>query len=368
LRRANVSPLAAIGVTCVATVLSACAREVICPASAGAVTASALTNATSQASYLELEPWEEAAIVAVTVRRQEQAGPALCSGVLVGSGRVLTAAHCVRDTMTADILVELVSREAPLWEAQPVSLALHPTLDLAVLEIEALPTAIAAGSIPPAASPLPGLVERADVQLAGFGADEHGQIGSRRFNVEAIETLYSDRMLVSAQGMAGACEGDSGGPALMRGPDGHVVVVGILSAGSVTCFGTDTYVRVDAATVWLAEQVPPAPRLVPQGIARTALGTKGKCFANMAVWLDQGAIKADACATDLACGWDGPAQGFRCLAPAHDACGGISELGSCQGGTSIRCLDGEVAENPCGACGLECGRSPRTGAFVCFTN
>jgi hypothetical protein len=353
----------------------ACVRqEVICPAgsNAPAVTTSALTNAADTARYLALEPWEEAAVVrlGISVAGQRET----CSAVLVSGDRVLTAAHCLTGvTATADVAVEVVvgGGDAAAWTTVPRGWTQHPSLDLALIEIAAVPNELTVGSIPTAAGPPAGLVAGADVQLAGFGADEDGHVGKRHFGVELVSSVEPTGLIVTADGASGACGGDSGGPALMRGDDGQVVVVGVLSGGAASCYGTDSYVRVDAAAAWLNEHIPATDpvvqRVIPPGATRTVLADSGRCFGNTAAWLAGGVLQGEVCGGGRVCGWDRRAAGFRCVDPAEDACGGISELGTCDGSTSVRCVDGQVARSPCAACGLPCGRSSRTGAFVCTT-
>jgi hypothetical protein len=327
----------------------------------------ALTNSTNHAEYLQLEAWEEAAVVRLIVAGDGVETP-ICSGVLIASDRVLTAGHCVRDATPGGVTVEFVIGDILLLAVHPAGWAIHPSLDLVVMEIEPLAAELGIGSIPTVDAAPPGLGVDADLQLAGFGADQSGQLGSRRFNVERVATLDDAQIAVTADGAAGACAGDSGGPALMRGADGQVWVVGILRGGTASCFGVDRYVRVDAAASWLNEHVPAPGRLQPEGVSRTTPGSKGRCFGEIAVWLAEGVLQSAVCPSDRHCGWDLRATGFRCVETSQDACHGITELGACSQSTSFRCVDGRVVESPCDACGLDCGRSPRTGASVCFAN
>ena len=192
-------------------------------------------------------------------------------------------------------------------------------------------------------------------------------LGRRTFLVERVAQVADDHVLVSADGLAGACFGDSGGPLLVRGDDGRVRTLGLLSQGSSDCRGTDRYLRVDALADWLARE---AGVIASDGgeepLASPALGAEGRCFGPLAAWDERGALRAEVCAGSRRCGWDRDDAGQRCIRAADDACDGIDELGACREGSALRCVRGVVTRNPCATCGFECMRSPKTGLPVCL--
>jgi hypothetical protein len=218
-------------------------------------------------------------------------------------------------------------------------------LDVAPLPIAAkLPTGFSRGSL---------------VQIGGFGEDAEGVVDRRGFLVAAIDEIEPEALIVSADGLGGACFGDSGGPLLTRADDGSVRTLGLLSFGAVNCFGTDHYTRLDEIEVDLEKS------FVPTG-THDRLGTQGRCFDDRAVWFEKGELHASVCLGEQACGWSREAEGYRCVAASEDACAGIDDVGTCQDGNAVSCVRGRLEKNPCDACGFACERSPKTGGPVCL--
>jgi hypothetical protein len=239
---------------------------------------------------------------------------------------------------------------------------LHPTTDAALVRLDrpipphvALPVAL--GTVTIDATWLGRLLE-----ISGFGQTELGTVGWRRFAVESVTVVDSETFSVSGDGFSGACGGDSGGPALTRGADGRTVAVGILTVGAVSCSGTDRYVRTDRLLPWVLEHVE-LPFSSP-GPCPT-WGEGGRCFEGTAVWCAENELIAEACGS-RPCGWDETVQRYGCLRAGGDPCEGLSPLGVCEGQVARSCSDGNLREWPCGACGSDCVRSPKTGRVGCL--
>jgi hypothetical protein len=277
---------------------------------------------------------------------------------------VLTARHCVEDAAAPELDVDVVSASGTHTYAV-AALHRHPELDLAALELDAAPDFDEVGTIAWSEHVAPLAQPGSDVQTAGFGVDEAGRVGTRRFGVEQVLNLDEEHVVVSARGHAGACDGDSGGPLLVRGEGGHVLAVGVLSKGAVSCYGVDRYTRLDAAARWLRDEVGD-PSAASSERDHETVGSRGRCFGARAVWTDAGALVAEQCEPPRACGFDTGRGGFRCVEPAVDPCRGVNQAGACDGDTLLRCDDGVLEDTPCDACGFHCARSPRTGAFACF--
>ncbi len=180
----------------------------------------------------------------------------LCSGVALSATRVLTAAHCVPHPLTpVEIRVgDNYSFASVRVGALTISRLLR--LDLALLGVEGLdehavsPIAANAGDPSTGDCSVRGML----ATRAGFG----NSMGNsrvpewRQFMVEPISFVQSDSIILESHGRRGACRGDSGGPLLGKDTNGNPVVLGILTAGSASCRGTDIYARVDIARDWLS--------------------------------------------------------------------------------------------------------------------
>jgi hypothetical protein len=329
----------------------------------------ALTNAAAHADYLGLEAREEAAIVRVTFEFAEGDVEEICSGVLIAQGVVLTAKHCAHafDPVAISVHVELGGDSEPL--VSPASIiAAHEDLDLLLLSMDDAPSDPSLVATLPLAQGEPAsLREGSLVQVAGFGRDADGVLGRRGFLIAELLLVEERELLVSAGGLGGACFGDSGGPMVVRADDGTARTVGILSSGAPNCFGEDSFTRVDVAAEWIATSAA-VEVMEPSAGSHAALGSKGRCFSELSVWVEDESIQAELCEASAPCGWSDEERGFRCVPTEQDGCGGFDDLGACENGAAVTCVDGTAARNPCGTCGFSCARSPATGRAICVSD
>jgi hypothetical protein len=326
-----------------------------------------LTNGTARAEYLKLESAEENAVADIRVN-PGSAWEERCTGVLVKDRSVLTAKHCASSSMSDELSVSFgpVQDGGSFATAAQIT-ATHPDSDVMVLTLRETPVGVIDVVPLPLARALPeGFQQGSLVQLAGYGADAVGDVGQRTFSVEAVLEIGDSVITVSAGGLSGACFGDSGGPLLIRANDGHASMAGVLRAGAVSCFGRDSYTRIDILADWLVAEGNLALLKPSSDIVHETLGGVGRCFDNQAVWFEAGQLRASSCDGD--CGWSSSAGGYRCLAAGTEPCGGVSELGSCKDGVAMRCVRGHVEHDSCTTCGFSCARSPQTGNSVCLTS
>jgi secreted trypsin-like serine protease len=221
----------------------------------------------------------DAAIVALT-----QGEELICSGTLIGTNRVLTAAHCLCDAshfvarfgeyafFAGPTEIEESSRHTPPGQGCPVNYALG---DIAILHLSA----------PAPANLVPAVVDEAStwseqtlqLEVVGYGLTEAGSAGQRRRALVGIARSRCDvpgDALVGNSGCAGeqemilgeiggtidTCNGDSGGPALMpvRSHASSVTprqIVGVTSRGlgALACGNGGIYVRLDGPLAsWIA--------------------------------------------------------------------------------------------------------------------
>ena len=356
-----------LGALLVATVGS-----LACDAETGVtcVAASQLTNGAAAAQYLMLEPWEEEAVLFLDVTLDGPPSTAQCTGVLIGAQWALTAAHCLAGRVALETRVAVgVSAQSPILETGGRAWLIHPSLDLALVSLDD-EVPLSAASPLRLASVLPDWFGAGQlVQIAGYGFDQNDAQGTRTFLVERVVGVQSDEVRVSADGLAGACRGDSGGPLLIRGVDGSVEVLGLLGHGSASCYGEDSYTRVDAVAAWITEQTggievsPP-----PEGGAYTVLTSAGRCFGDVAVWREEKDARRERCSAGQTCGFDATAKGFRCVPAGTDPCAGITDVGDCAGAVTRRCVAGQVQTGDCALCGAGCGFSPTSGAASCVAS
>jgi hypothetical protein len=320
---------------------------------------SALNGGSDAPVYLGLAADQAAAVVQVIEEDRDGQIAAACSGTLIAGEWVLSAGHCAADVSRVRRVL-VVEPDGSVTASVGVDQSVvHEDLDLALLHLDG--TLANVSPIPPAPR-IPTDFDHAILQLGGTGYSDSSGPGRRMFSVETVVSIESTGFTVSADGYAGACDGDSGGPALTRLEDGTVAVVGVLSVGSVSCWGVDEYVRVDAAVAWLAANV--AATESPTAGCGT-LDDAGRCFGTLATWCTSGQLQAESCVGGRSCGWDVRAGGYRCVDPDADPCHGYTGFGACDSGDAVRCDGGTLLRNTCASCGADCVRSPRTGDVTC---
>lgn len=188
---------------------------------------------------------------------------AACTGTVLARDLVLTAAHCVAPK--ADYAVAILGDGEPrLIPAARVSVhprfdadqfqTRRPTPDLALVKLaEPLPARFRTARL----SPETGLPEKgATFRIAGYGVTADGAMKSagtlRSVALPSIGTTGGIMVRLSLpEGAAGACTGDSGGPAFLDGALAGVVGWATAAGGARGCGGVTGVTLVSLHRDWI---------------------------------------------------------------------------------------------------------------------
>jgi len=205
-----------------------------------------------------------------------------CTGTLIAPDAVLTAAHCVDSVATsggipsfsfaryagnppADQLLAATRAIAhPMWHADNPPGQLGQANDIGLLILAQPVTSVA-----PAALPRPGdataIGDGLAVTLVGYGYndgayEEAGVPGYQYKMVGASHVAATGTWEIEIRGMAteaGACDGDSGGPAYALLGDATPRIAATVSRGMafMDCSQGGIYTRVDPYVAWIETQV-----------------------------------------------------------------------------------------------------------------
>ncbi len=343
-------------------------------------------------------PGQMMGVVFIIARNGSGQGIFVCSGSLLTSRVVMTAAHCADgtsgdvsyevhfadkyDRMTGDFIGQIddIDRNATVKWVHPqyaqTSSSPAPNKDIALLYLDT-PAPASAPPLEYGRYRLGDFSEGERIRFIGFGNTvfNASSYGEKLHGFSTIETVAAEFFDSNdAQGVI-TCQGDSGGPVLMT-IEGREVIVGITSVGLIGCAGSASYTRVDAhrqhVKAFIAEHDPQ-----PAG----GCGDDGICgFDCPAVDPDCPCVGDTFCTTDcttpdldpdcpMNCGADTVCRSAGCPVKDPDcgdkltgtACVANNECatGLCVGTASKVCADACSAAAPCGS-GFVC----RSGACL----
>lgn len=263
----------------------------------------------------------------------------ICTCTVVGPDTCLTAAHCVdprvigtgkvfdilpRTNAGASTIAGTTTAFDPQWNPSN----LQGGHDFGVVHMAATwPFMCAARTSFNPALPL---------YLVGYGADTHNDTGAGTRRSVIVPVVSSNSLLIQAGSFsAGACHGDSGGPAfqLPNGSRTSMVLVGVISFGTdappQVCVNSTSSARIDSALGWINQNAPCGNGVCESGIGETTLSCPLDCHV----------------CGDGICAW-GPENDSNCWGDCH--CGnGVCDAGeapwNCSNDCPETCLDGNTS-------------------------
>lgn len=158
----------------------------------------------------------------------------LCTGTMLSPNKVLTAAHCLDDASSVDILFGITADKfafvtASSWNMHPSFSRAGFTDDVGVVHS---PVSLPVPNLPILTSSAPKIGDK--VSIFGYGstsggADIDGKLRAGAMTIGGVDVskiyAYFDA------GSSNTCSGDSGGPMLLQ-VGGQQTIVGITSYGS----------------------------------------------------------------------------------------------------------------------------------------
>jgi secreted trypsin-like serine protease len=201
-------------------------------------------------------------VVAIFAHAPGATSGSLCSGTVVSSRAVLTAAHCVDPRVVGSGLVFEVLTGTSLSTA--ASLAVSSTAFDPLFNVNNLNSGHDVGMVQlaQATTLTPIAVNRSrtltnvPVKLVGYGTNTHSNTGAGTKRTVTTSIVAANTLLVQiGSSNTQTCHGDSGGPAFQT-LNGVQTIIGVTSFGSdnsatSVCFGGGVDTRVDAVLAFI---------------------------------------------------------------------------------------------------------------------
>ncbi len=165
-------------------------------------------------------------------------GTGICSGTIISSNTVLTAAHCFEDNVTSIKVIAggktydatgYAVHSQYLKNPSPSSTAIYDRNDLGLVQIG---SAFGITPIPVITSRSPSVGE--SLMVAGYGQDESGTTEVLKATYMTVSEVFTSGFVLPYDTThTNVCFGDSGGPAFGY-VNGVLGVFGVTSSGTVT--------------------------------------------------------------------------------------------------------------------------------------
>ncbi len=191
-------------------------------------------------------------VVRVNISSSE--GEFTCSGTLITSTDVLTAAHCFLQKTNVRTSITFnganVSGSASVHPAAAIATdgdQVSVDNDVAVIRL----SRTVSGPTLPILTSQP--IEPGDIfSIYGYGLDENGTLNVLRSGQSRVDSVDSQHIEAVYEGQgSNSCNGDSGGPAVMTTAANQPGIVGVVSSGSVLSCGVgdhSLYANVTSAS------------------------------------------------------------------------------------------------------------------------
>lgn len=229
-----------------------------------------------QDTRIELFPWQ------VSLQRY---GSHFCGGAIVNESWIVTAAHCVEDSVRGvQVRAGVTERRSRAGQVRGVDgLVVYPGYvspergkDIALIKLDA-PLNFNAEGVSPIGLLTPALAREGYAEpqtvatVTGWGALSAGGRSPERLQRvdvpivhlerarEAYGYLGEDQLAAGLVGVGGkdSCQGDSGGPLVVQGPGGRPLLAGVVSWGR-SCASArypGMYARVSTFAAWVQGHV-----------------------------------------------------------------------------------------------------------------
>jgi secreted trypsin-like serine protease len=173
-----------------------------------------------------------------------EVGSGLCSGTVIGRRGILTAAHCFSDRPSAadvDVVIDDRRYRAKSYRIHP-NFRSNQLYDLATIRLQKqIPSSITPISVL-STVPRKGM----SLEMYGYGKDESGDHGVLKVGFMTVRSVRS-RYFRAIQSDTGynSCNGDSGGPALLKVNGISQGILGVIVRGDRYCRIDGEFSRVD---------------------------------------------------------------------------------------------------------------------------
>jgi secreted trypsin-like serine protease len=242
-----------------ATILSSCQKTTLSNALQDGIVNGTTANGT--------EPFSNSVVGLAT--RSGTTYSIFCSGTLINTNTVVTAAHCLTEMTGQNYVIFGLTTSSKVVQSRAVAKqAAHEgylpnspddakdIFDIGVVQFEG---AAPEGFHPVGILPYENMLkDGSEVLLAGYGVDSgttQSNSGTLRYtNVKIQNSVYGRTEVMTDETATGSCNGDSGGPAMIE-VNGKYFVWGTTSRGDSACAKDGIYTKITSYRGWIDQKL-----------------------------------------------------------------------------------------------------------------